>query len=268
MHSLMNHCFPTYIFLFYLIIFLFLSKVVFRFKRKLTKNAEDTAMDIVGSIGAFYSIFLGFVIYILWTNYQKTYELVNTEASQLFITAQSARAFPPEIQQKVITNLGLYISSIVNDDLVAMSLGEEGKTTQELGDKLYRILLHYQPKASVANFYQSAVSAWNQATQYRDFRLNMLNPAIPIAWYIIIFLGAFFIIGIYSLESSLQGHPFLYILCIFLAIYMTAITVLSFPYSGWVKVSDVPFNRLYKTLNNLPIQSSIKIGEGSKSNNF
>ncbi|CAM2740696.1 Uncharacterised protein [Legionella steigerwaltii] len=267
MHSLMNHCFPTFIFAFYLIIFLLLSKVVFHFKYKLSKNTQETAMGIVGTIGAFYSIFLGFVVYILWSNYQKTYEFVNTEASELYIISQSSRAFPPEIQHNIMKNLTQYIASILNDDLVAMSLGEEEQITEDVGDKLYRVLLQYKPKASVSIFYHNAVSSLNQAIQYRNFRLNMLKPAIPIAWYIIIFLGAFFIIGIYSLESSLQGHPFLYILCIFLGIYMTAITVLSFPFSGWVKVSDIPFHRVYKALNNVPVQSSGVEGR-SKNTNF
>ncbi|MCW8386498.1 DUF4239 domain-containing protein [Fluoribacter dumoffii] len=266
MHSLMNHLFPTFIFLFYLIIFLVLSRTVFRFKLKLNRSAQETATGIVGSIGSLYSIFLGFIVYILWSNYQKTYEFVTTEAAQLYIIAESSRAFPPEIQKNIRESLSAYISSILNEDIVAMSRGEEAQATQRAGEEIFKVLLQYHPKASVSTFYHSAVFALNKALETRTFRVNMLKTAIPLAWYIIIFLGAFFIIGIYSLESSLQGHPFLYILCIFLAIYMTAITVLSFPFSGYVKILDMPFHRVYKAIYNLPPESGNVISGKSVKN--
>ncbi|KTD05537.1 DUF4239 domain-containing protein [Fluoribacter gormanii] len=260
LYSLMNNCFPTFIFLFYLLVFFFLSRTVSHYRYKISKNKQDveTAMDVVGSISSFYSIFLGFIVYILWSNHQKSAEFVTTEATQLYIIGESSRAFPPEVHQSIVHNLTQYISSILNDELVAMSRGHEGKRTQEASDGLYDALLNYKPTDLVSTYYNNAVSSFNQAIEYRNFRLNMLYSQIPTAWYLIIFIGAFFIIGIYSLETNLKGHLFLIILCIFLAIYMTAITVLSFPFSGFFKVSDKPLKKVYMELGDMSIKSNIK----------
>ncbi len=257
MHGLINHCFPTFIFLFYLIMFFSLSRVISRFKHKISGNKEDvkTARAIVGSINSFYSIFLGFVVYILWSNYQKSSELIATEATKLYVIGESAKAFPSEVQQNIIQHLTQYTSSILNDELGAMSLGNESRRTQDASDQLYATLLQFKPDSSIATYYNNTITALNQAVEYRNLRLTMLHAGIPVAWYIIIFLGAFLVVGSYALETDFKGRHFLAILCIFLAFYMTAITVLSFPFSGFAKVSDKPlqkvFNRLTHT-NNKP----------------
>ncbi len=241
--------------------------MVFHFRVKSFKNQQEvkTAMEVVRSIVSFYSIFLGFIVYILWSNHQKSAEFVTTEATKLYIIGESSRAFPPETQRSIVHHLTQYISSILNDELVAMSRGHEGQKTQEARDKLYDELLKFKPTDSVSIYYRNALSSFNQAIEYRNFRLNMLYAGIPAAWYIILFLGAFFIIGIYSMESNLKGHPFLTILSIFLAIYMTAITVLSFPFSGFFKISDMPLKKVFKELNNMSVQASTQpITNGSK----
>ncbi|WP_454782837.1 bestrophin-like domain [Legionella sp. WA2022007384] len=212
LYSLINNCFPTFIFLFYLLVFAFFSRIVSHYRYK-----------------------------------QKSVEFVTTEAIQLYIIGESSRAFSPEAHQGIVHNLTQYISSILNDELVAMSRGHECQKTQEASDKLYDELLKFKPAGPVSTYYNNAVSSLNQAIEYRNFRLNMLHSPIPTAWYLIIFMGAFFIIGIYSLETNLKGHLFLIILCIFLAIYMTTITVLSFPFSGFLKFQ---MYRLKKFLRN------------------
>ncbi|WP_454786018.1 bestrophin-like domain [Legionella sp. WA2024007413] len=255
LYALINNCFPTF-----LLVFFLLSHTVSHYRYKISKNKQDveTAMDVVGSISSFYSIFLGFIVYILWSNHQKSAEFVTAEATQLYIIGESSRAFPPEVHQGIVNNLTQYISSILNDELEAMSRGQEGKKTQEASDRLDDEPLKFKPSDIVSTYYNNAVSSFNQAIENRNFRLNMLYSQIPTAWYLIIFIGAFFIIGIYSLETTSKGHLFLIILCIFLAIYMTAITVLSFPFSGFFKVSDVPLKKVFTELNTMSIQLNNK----------
>ncbi len=249
-HSFINHCFPTFIFFFYLMVFFSLSRVTSHLKHKVSKNKEDmnTARAIVGSINSFYSIFLGFVVYILWSNYQKSSELIATEATKLYVISESAKAFPSEAQKNIIQHLTQYTSSILNDELGSMSLGKDSPRTQDASDQLYAALLQFKPDSSISTYYNNTINALNQAVEYRNLRLTMLHAGVPIAWYIIIFLGAFLVIGSYALETDFKGRHFLAILCIFLAFYMTAITVLSFPFSGFAKVSDKPIQKVFNRL--------------------
>ncbi|CEG55538.1 bestrophin-like domain [Legionella fallonii] len=257
-HSLINHCFPTLIFLFYLIVFFSLSRIVFHFKHKTSKNRKDekTARAIVGSINSFYSIFLGFAVYILWSNYQKSNELIAAEATKLYVISESAKAFPAKVQQNIMQHLTQYVSSILNDELVAMSLGNESPRTQDATDQLYAILLQFKPESSISTYYNNTITSLNQAVEFRNLRLTMLHTGIPVAWYIIIFVGAFLVVGIYALETDFKGRHFLAILCIFLASYMTAITVLSFPFSGFTKVSDKPLQKMFNRLTHTSNQPS------------
>lgn len=215
-------------------------------------NGKDAqaANTVVTSISAFYSIFLGFIIYILWSNYQNSSVIITTEASKLSIVKESAKAFPPIHYQNIIQGLTLYVSSILDDELIAMSTGNASPNTQENINNLYDLFLKFRPTGSTSIetiYYTNAVSALNQAIEYRNFRLNMLHIVIPVNWYLIVFFGAFLIIGIYSQTYANVRH-FLVVLCVFLAFYTTAITTLSFPFSGVVKVSDEPYR---KVLNNL-----------------
>ncbi|CDZ78662.1 hypothetical protein BN59_02974 [Legionella massiliensis] len=250
--SLMNHIFPPFVFLLYLFLLLATSKIFRRVKHKKTNKEEvQTARAVVGSISSLYSIFLGFVLFILWNNYQKVNEYISSEASKLYVINESINGFPAETQKILRQNLSSYVASVLNVELLAMSTRNESPDTQQMYNNLYSSFHKTKPQDPVAFvYYGNAVSALNQLIEIRNNRVNMLDVLIPKAWYVIIFLGAVLIVLIYSLETDLKGKHFLLVLSAFLSCFLTAVTVLSFPFSGYGEVSNKPLVKVFNIIEN------------------
>lgn len=241
--SLINNVAPPIIYLIYFVILWFISWLFLHLSQKKIQDKEEnqTARVVVGSISALYSIFLGFVMYILWNNYHRVTEFINAEASKLYVINESIKEFPPETQKIIRENLSLYVDSVLHLELPAMSRGIESPETQKISNNLYSSLQKIRPKDRVGYIYLNhSVTALNQVVEFRNNRLNMMYVSIPKAWYAIVFVGSFLIISIYSLETDQKGRHFLLILSAFLACFLTAVTILSYPFSGYTKVSDKP----------------------------
>jgi hypothetical protein len=206
---------------------------------------------VVNIIGALFSIFLGFVTLISWTNYKDATLLVGDESVRLYIVWESSQGLPKPIALKLSQGIERYVSSIIKDEWPAMASGEASKETQRLNNSLYTTLLKYQPKDSFhLNDYNRAVTALDQATEIRNKRLNMLNLIIPTAWYFMIFLGGFTIltVSVFMLESNALGYYMQALLCLFMTIYLTSIVILSHPLSGILTISKQPYHTLLQNV--------------------
>lgn len=249
LRSIVEHAHPSLIFFSWACIFAVTSSLFFYLKARFYKDEanQDIARLIVNIITSFYSIFLGFVIFILWTDYTNARTVVIDETTKLYIIWKSSMDFPPTTAQTVQNDLSQYISIVINQEWPAMAQGHASPQAEKAANQLYTSLLHYRPETAISqSFSDKAVSALNEAIEYRNHRISMLDIAIPTAWYVMIILGAFFIIIIsIFLCPSCRTHYFMHmLLCLFLGFYLTAATVLKYPFSGFITVSNMPFSKL------------------------
>lgn len=169
------------------------------------------------------------------------------ETTKLYVLFESSKDFPPQVAQTIHHDLVNYISIVLNDEWPAMREGKENLKGHQAINKLYNDLINYRPEDSVSRiYYQEALLALNAAIEDRNHRLNMLNLSIPTAWYIMIFLGAFSVIimGIYIIRDNFINFLMHLFLCVFLAFYVAAVTVVSYPFSGVISVTNEPFKKL------------------------
>ncbi|CEK10635.1 bestrophin-like domain [Legionella hackeliae] len=255
MRLLVDNILPPYVFLIVAIIFLATSWYIFSLKRRLPplRDSQRISSLLVGILSGFYSIFLGFIIYLLWNDYQDARKLVVEETTKLYVLSESTKDFPPQVFATIEKDLTDYITLVNNEEWSSMRDGREHLKAQLAIDKLYSDLISYRPKDSITQlYYQQALIALNQAIEYRNHRINLLNLAIPNAWYMMIFIGAFSILtmSIFLIKDTLINTIMHIFLCIFLAFYVTAVTVLSYPFSGVVSISNEPFEKLLHLIEN------------------
>lgn len=73
LRTIVAHIYPPFVFLFWITFFLILTKVLFYYKRQtmhITAEMHGTRL-VVSIIGGLFSIFLGFVTFISWSNYKE-----------------------------------------------------------------------------------------------------------------------------------------------------------------------------------------------------
>ncbi|WP_115705440.1 DUF4239 domain-containing protein [Legionella sainthelensi] len=254
LRTIVAHIYPPFVFLFWITFFLILTKVLFYYKRQtmhITAEMHGTRL-VVSLIGGLFSIFLGFVTFISWTNYKEANGVVAQEVTQIYTTWENSRGFPPTIFQNIDKLLNAYVLSILNDEWFSMQKGKASSKTQDASNALYSEFLKYHPSDSYTqSFYNRAITSLNAATEARNQRISMLDVIIPTAWYLMILIGTFTIIfvSIFLLEGIFVEYCIHAMLCIFLSFYLTAIIVLSNPLSGLITISNQPYKALISRIN-------------------
>ncbi|VEG92463.1 bestrophin-like domain [Legionella spiritensis] len=249
LRSIVSHVYPPFIFLFWITVFLTLSNVVFKYRHASLHIATDmhgTRM-VVNIIGALFSIFLGFVVYISWTNYKEATQLVGQEATKIYTVWENSKGFPEPVFHKISDQMQQYVSSLMNDEWSSMKKGRASPATQKAQSTVYAAFLNYRPSDMYSqNYYNRAMSSLDQASELRNQRLNMLNIIIPSAWYVIVLIGAstIIIVSVFMLENNILGYGIQTLLCLFLSFYLTSIVILSHPLSGIISISNQPYKEL------------------------
>ena len=172
------------------------------------------------------------------------------ETTQLYFVSENIKAFTPTVAKTLNDQLSQYISFILNDEWAAMGTNRKSQKTQNEIERLYKTLLNYRPTDSTPlMYYEKAISSLESALSYRHERLHMTHVEIPIAWYVMIFLSAIITACVFSFEND-SGRSYMHILLyVLLGFYLTAITILSYPFSGYATVSPQPFYDLLHTIN-------------------
>lgn len=249
LRSIVSHVYPPFIFLFWIMVFLSLSKVVFKYKRTsmhIATEMHGTRM-VVNIIGAFFSIFLGFVVYISWSNFKEANQVIAQESTKIYTVWENIRGFPKPVYQTVDQRISEYVSSLIDDEWPAMARGTGSSVTEKANQNLYTAFLNYHPADAYSQaFYNRAISSLDQATEIRNQRLNMLNIIIPTAWYVIIIISASMIItvSIFMLDNNILGYTMQVLLCLFMSFYLTSIVILSHPLSGLITIYNDPYTQL------------------------
>ncbi|KTC86732.1 DUF4239 domain-containing protein [Legionella brunensis] len=252
MRTIVDNVPPPFVFLFIALIFIGASWFIFFLKKKSIQDTKPPSGLLAGILSGFYSIFLGFIIYLLWSDYQDARLVVVDETTKLYVISESSKDFPPQVSKQIKEDLINYISIVTHEEWHAMRTGDESFKAHKAIDKIYDTLLKYRPDNSVSLlFYDKALTSLNAAIEDRSHRINMLNVAIPVAWYFVIFFGAFalLVMSIFLLKDTFINVIMHLLFCIFLAFYVTAVIVLSFPFSGMISVSNEPLKKLLVHIN-------------------
>ncbi|WP_058533881.1 bestrophin-like domain [Legionella saoudiensis] len=209
-------------------------------KRKANDHLDEVASISLGTINGAYSIVLGFILFLVWNNYQTAMGLVVDEGSKLGVIKESSRALPPNVANKIQTGTELYIKQVMENEWPAMAQGKSSPQVSQTLSALYTSMQQYVPDNSATQaFYNSILSALNEVKEKRNHRLSMLSSPIPTAWYVFIFIAAFITIFLNSLtlrQSALQLTTHI-LLVLVISFFITAITALSYPFSGFISVS-------------------------------
>lgn len=194
----------------------------------------------LGTINGAYSIILGFILFLVWGNFQTAIEVVVNENSKLAIIKENSRALPLPIADKIQKGITLYKEQVIELEWPAMSQGKSSSQVKQTLTDLYDIIQNYTPETyTTQTFYSAILSALNEVMEKRTQRLSMLNSPIPTAWYVFVFVAAFIIILLNSLilrRSWIQLSTHI-LLVLVMTFFITAITALSYPFSGYISVS-------------------------------
>jgi len=165
--------------------------------RRRTPDEAPEYQSALTFVGAAYGLLLGLLVVFAVGHYTDVRHESQAEASTLVALQDTVRVYPPETRDPVRHDVVCYMRSIVHDEWPSMERGKDtpARRTLGFGDRVradVRKLPSGDPMQGSA--YGRANTLITDAGQSRQRLLFFTEPEIPIALWIVIYVGAFLVI--------------------------------------------------------------------------
>ena len=92
---------------------------------------EEVAGFLIGVVGVFYAVLLGFVILVVWNNYEDVKARVTQAANQLGDMFHLSEGLPDPVQTRLRVAMAAYGERAIAEEWGAMEHGERGPRTEQ-----------------------------------------------------------------------------------------------------------------------------------------
>jgi hypothetical protein len=201
------------------------------------------------AFGIAFAILLGLIIVTAWTSYDKTDDLVQTEANYLSDLYQQSEYLNDVARKELRQNLRDYIKEVISVEWPLLKQGNYSQTADNLIFRNFHILYQYVPSDKKEEFVLAQMNKIaTDATEKRRSRvLNASSSLTPIMWFILFACNiiGFFILGLYT-----EGRTYLHVIlqCVYAigtGLMLLLVIILDRPfYDFGGGVSSEPFKKL------------------------
>lgn len=208
---------------------------------------NELAGRLLGVLMAMFGLILAFTIVSLYQAMKVADVGVQNEATLLSLIHRDSRVFEPEVRDEIDAVMGEYLHEVVNVEWEFMSEGSFSPRTTELIGELYRVFESYEPESHAQQtFYGDAVGKLNDVAAARRTRIGDAEEELPREFQILIFTGAFVLLGFmwlfgssYPASQSLMTGG----IALLVGLNLMLVVILDHPFAGDVAVSSDAFKR-------------------------
>ncbi|MFF3914141.1 hypothetical protein ACFYZB_11740 [Streptomyces sp. NPDC001852] len=201
-------------------------------------------------IGVVYAIVLGLAIAGVWEARSSAQDYVQSEAQALHEISERVRVYPPDVRDKIRTDVNTYVSYVVHHEWRTMS--HDGRVTHRGARLLQTVrqdVTDYRPKNDFeAQAYQPLLDQMTAADQARNARADSTGATMPpVVWWGLL-TGALVTIGmVFALQIRRTTRE-----VVLAGLFSATIAFMLFliwdfdaPYSRGIAVTAEPFTNLF-----------------------
>lgn len=218
------------------------------FNVKNFKNHHDIAGPIFSTLGVVYAVLLGFVLVVVWQNFDVTRDNLITEANCYADIYRDLGGLPDPFRSEARDALTKYVNSIVEDEWPMMSQGQRSLKTQENSTEYWKLYATFEPVTEREKiYYQEILQKMNQGGELRRERLaDAVTGINPILWFVLLLGGiitiAFtFFFGADNIKAQIVMTTLLSLLIVL--ILFTTLSM-DYPFNGDVNIGPQPFQQI------------------------
>ncbi|HEX5059365.1 MAG TPA: DUF4239 domain-containing protein [Kofleriaceae bacterium] len=158
--------------------------------------------DSIGSylqvLGGIYAVLLAFVVIVVWGQFNDARGFVHREANALTDLYRTASGLPPEARDTIQQGLRDYVAAVIADEWQAMTCGDH-ETIDRVSRRLDRVwsAIHTCMPLNECQHtvYAEVLARFNDLSETRTNRLSAATAKIPTAMNVLLYIGAFIMIG-------------------------------------------------------------------------
>ncbi|MFJ3334957.1 hypothetical protein [Streptomyces sp. NPDC086766] len=204
-------------------------------------------------IGVVYAIVLGLAIAGVWEGRVAAQDHVQAEAQALHEVSERVRAYPPDVRDRIRSDVNAYVGHVVTTEWKAMA--DRGEVTPQGGRLLARVradVTDYRPTSDFqAQAYQPLVDQVAAADQARTARADSTGATMPgVVWFGLI-AGAVITIGmVFALQIRRTTRELVLagLFSALIAFLLFLIWDFDAPFSRGIAASADPFLALFPHL--------------------
>lgn len=193
------------------------------------------------------AILIAFTIIVLWQTYTTTAQYVSQEASELAKIIIDSHSFPPKQQNVIVTGVKNYIKLVREEEWRFMRVGERSVKTQQVFEDLYFLLSSISFNNEIEKmYYHEILTNLNRLLEARRFRLERVESNIPAILLSVIVISSLSLVGLLAILKETKNtvsNGLVYLIACILALYLSLILLLDYPFSGEIAVSSKPFTQ-------------------------
>ena len=206
---------------------------------------HEVAGFFISVLSVIYAVLLGFVMLVVWSDFEDVKEAVAREANQLGDLLLMAQGFPTPIPQQVQQGITTYVHAVVDDEWPAMAHGQASAQAHGAIASLWHTYLTLEPITTHQNaLYAETLARLNLLSETRRLRLHASRDKMPHLMWVLLWTGGLITIlftyffGVQSIRSQVLMTTALTALIAFVLLLIVA---LEQPFAGLVRITPEPF---------------------------
>ena len=222
---------------------------------KLILNNEVAGFKYA-TLGVIYAVLLGFVVIVVWEEFNNAENSVDHEASALITLYRYESALPETAPGQLRNKLLQYAEIVVHDEWQTMARGEisplASQALADLFSEYKSMKIQGEPEISI---YNASLTLLSHVSEHRRDRLDAADGTIPGIMYFALSIGAIVLISFtyfFGAKSVWAQMTMTALLSLMVALVILLILVLDHPFTGDAAVSTKSFLHAIEVMRNPP----------------
>ena len=223
-------------------------------KRFVREGHNDVVAPIFATAGVLYAVVLGFLVILIWTNFDAAHTRSNGEASTLAAMYRMTLGMPAGEQAAVRPLLRSYGENVVKVEWITQAGGEAAPEVDKALNAMYAEQANLSPDVASQPVNLEFLRSLNVLSVDRNQRILAGSEQLdPILW-ITLFLGQIITVGMTFLMYSERRLVHLIAatgLSVFIGMLLAVALVLDNPYAGQLGIATDAFDHAIATFDSI-----------------
>lgn len=217
---------------------------------KILRSHNEVTGFLFLAIASFYSMFLSFVVFMVWGQLNDTRANVINEGSSSMGLYRDIKYYPDTLESKQLMIVYLdFVYNVIDDEFPKMGqMQNSRKTTQSL-NRVFEKMENMNPKNSFhIQLVAEMFNHLNQLASYRELRLSSKETEIPGPLWLPILFGALITLlcsMLLDIEHNIMHITLNGLMGIFIGMILFIIIMLDHPYSGSLGIEPTSYKEIF-----------------------